>query len=885
MTNEIEQGLHEKLCAFVLGEASDEVRVEVEKALEESADLRAERERLEETIGLVKEAMAGSESLPPSAAAEILADARTPRQRPWYARPALPIAAGIAAITMIGILAFRTSVHVHQSKVSVESQLAMNERDLDERKLRQVDEPMIPVNKAPAGTVSAPPAAESVPAVVASSTQAIAPVDQPVIDSTTLDRLDVDQLSAKVGFYDEKKEASIDRSGATQPSAGGSEVELADAGVRGSAAIGVGSGGTPAPSARRSFRSGTSAGAPSAKGGTSAPITQPLYYTWRDTTLRVSGDSKDGRVASEGGARLLNQLGYVSGDDEGEVLGRDLSILDQLRRLDPPDREKWIEGECQRIVTYCRRRPNERPRDMFYRFYGDNAFELAAFEPLSTFSVDVDTASYTLARRYLNEGHIPEKAQVRTEEFINYFKADVPAPTQGTFAIHTDLAPSRYSSDKARSMLRVVVRGREVAKEQRKPLNLTFVIDVSGSMREQNRLEMVKHAVRLLVGELGSGDNLAIVAFSDDARLVLPMTSVRNRSAIETALEPLQPENSTNSEAGLKLGYATALTNINPEAQNRVVFLSDGVANVGETDPVKLSETIKPIREKGIYLNTIGVGMNNHNDTLLDQLADKGDGVSSYIDTPDEARRVIVDGFTGAFQTIARDVKIQVEFDPAQVERYRLLGYESRAIANKDFRNDKIDAGEVGAGHQVTALYEIERTAGASEKPIATVRLRWKAPRSVNAPTANEEATEIAEPVLASRQTSFEGAGTGYRRAVIVAQFAEFLRRSVHARGDSLDALITDAEKLAKETTDPELGELVVLMHKSKQLILNALPPCDDLCQTIDAVRRNELLRSEREMLAKELDGKLVTDLEKQNADLERQIRDLLRRKLEQKVK
>jgi Ca-activated chloride channel family protein len=277
--------------------------------------------------------------------------------------------------------------------------------------------------------------------------------------------------------------------------------------------------------------------------------------------------------------------------------------------------------------------------------------------------------------------------------------------------------------------------------------------------------------------------------------------------------------------------------------------------------------------------------MNNHNDVLLEQLADKGDGVCSYVDSPEEARKAIVDRFTGAFETIARDVKIQVEFDPAQVQAYRLLGYENRAIADQSFRDDRIDAGEVGAGHQVTALYEIERTQAPSEKPLAIVRLRWKAPRNVNAPSANEEANEVARPVLASQQTGFEGAGVGYRRAAVVAQFAEFLRRSVHARGDSLDDLIAEADKLVKETGDAETAEFVLLVHKSKQLILNALPACDDLCQAIDAVRRNSLLRCQEELLAKESNQKILEDIEAENRKLEERIRDLLRRRLEEKTK
>jgi len=922
MTNEIEQGLHERLCAYVLGEATDEVRAEVERALEASAELRAEREHLEKTIGFVQEAMAGSETLPPGAVAEICADARKPRHRPWYARPALRIAAAISAIAIAGVLAFR-AMEARRTRAGIElaelprklngsgrMQPAPEEADAGAKSdagLLAYAERMTQPAPADAARPSAGPAAPA--AAENTSTLYHGPSDTvpSVVSSLTVDSLE--RLDAMDGDHqaDEKllarivtkeEQERLRNLGYASPEpptvVDGSEAVPAtsEAMIQGQATPPpfVGSvGGTVSKRmqgrAAGARLAGPGSAGPQSSGGRAGELAGATTSS-DDFSMGGGKDAEGSGSREESGFRAgLSGLGYLGVEEKSEVHGRDFAVFEKARRVDPIERERWIEDECRRIVTHCRRRPSERPRDMFFRFYGDNPFEFASLDPQSTFSVDVDTASYALARRYLDEGNIPGKAQIRTEEFVNYFKADVQAPTKGTFAIHTDLAPSRFSSDKQRWMLRVVVRGREVAKAQRQPLNLTFVIDVSGSMREQNRLEMVKHAIRLLVSELGAGDNIALVAFSTDARTVLPMTPVRNRSAIEAALFPLQPENSTNSEAGLKLGYSVALANINPEAQNRVVFLSDGVANVGETDPVRISDAVKPIREKGIYLNTIGVGMNNHNDVLLERLANKGDGVCNYVDTPDEARKVIVDGFTGAFETIARDVKVQVEFDPAQVERYRLLGYENRAIADQDFRNDEVDAGEVGAGHQVTALYELELGPGAAEKPLATVHLRWKAPRSVAAPAASEEATEIAHPVLASQRTSFEGAAPGYRRAVVVAQFAEFLRRSVHARGDSLDDLILEAAKLERETADPEVTRFVGLLRKSRDLILRALPDCDDLCQTIEAIRRNALLRCERESLAREVDGHVVAELEKQNAELEQRIRELLRRKLEQEAK
>jgi Ca-activated chloride channel family protein len=524
---------------------------------------------------------------------------------------------------------------------------------------------------------------------------------------------------------------------------------------------------------------------------------------------------------------------------------------------------------------------------MFFRYWGDNPFEITALDPLSTFSADVDTASYTLARRYLVEGKLPEKAQIRTEEFVNYFKADVAAPKHGVFAIRTDLAPSRFAQPANSTWtLRVVVRGKELPKEERKPLRLTCVIDCSGSMREQNRLETVKDTLRLLLTQLNSADMVGIVAYSTDARQVLPLTSVGNRGLIEAAIGQLVPDGWTNSEGGLKLGYETALAGLDAHATNRVIFLSDGVANVGVTDPNQLSDSLKPIREKGVYLNTIGVGMNNHNDTLLEQLADKGDGQCSYIDDMSEAKRVMLDNFMGSVETIARDVKIQVDFDPAQVTRYRLLGYENRAVADADFRNDRVDAGEIGAGHQVTALYEIERNlAVTGEKPLATVRLRYKAPRIVNGP-ANEEATEVPQEVRGSQQTSFEAADAGYRRAVIVGQFAEFLRRSVHARGRSIDDLLAEAHKLELQLPqDADFHEFVMLAERSKQLVLQNLPNCDELCQAIDAYRTWQFQCAQAERLSHERQQQIVDDLARRNREMEEQIRELLRRRLESSPK
>lgn len=552
----------------------------------------------------------------------------------------------------------------------------------------------------------------------------------------------------------------------------------------------------------------------------------------------------------------------------------------------------WLERDC-------RRRPSERPRDMFFRFWGDNPFVIAAADPLSTFAADVDTASYTLARRMLREGYLPPKEQVRTEEFVNYFTPDVEAPLESTFRIATELAPSRFGPGRAAGsggqpdhwMLRVALRGKDVSRQERDPLALTFVVDTSGSMKENGRLELVKHALRLLLGELDTNDSIALVAFSREARLVLPMTSAGARGVIESALYPLTPDGGTNAEAGLKMGYEVALAGFTEGAVNRVVFLSDGVANIGQVDQDRLNEDVRRQRESGIYLNTIGVGLANHNDVFLEQLANKGDGRCDYVDGHEGARHALVDNFVGAFQPIARDVKIQVEFDPQQVLRYRLLGYENRAVADADFRNDAVDAGEVGAGHQVCALYELVLTGragapdtGFPEGAFATVRVRWKAPHSGAAGRAAAEGgdgvTEIEQPVsLLTASSAFEQASPGYRRSVLAAQFAEFLRRSIHAHGDSLDDLIAEAKRLRDrlrpgDDETREFEDFVALTETARGLLSQALASYGPLERSVDDYRWKCFdVERRRERGAEALE---LEELEREVASLLDHVRELL---------
>ncbi|MEM9379013.1 MAG: von Willebrand factor type A domain-containing protein, partial [Planctomycetota bacterium] len=422
-----------------------------------------------------------------------------------------------------------------------------------------------------------------------------------------------------------------------------------------------------------------------------ANTTHRVPYSREVPTMRRLASGGGGLAVPPPDASALAALGYGGGSEEPVARDRRGRYEDARSSSDDfflgtgkspatdPDEVTRHDRTTYRVIVPPKRLPNERPREMFFRFWGDNPFVIADRDAQSTFAADVDTASFTLARKMLREGYLPPREQVRTEEFVNFARADLAPPTEGTFALHGELAPSPFGGPTDRWLLRVGVRAAEIERDARPPLALTFVVDTSGSMKEDNRLELVKHAMRLLVGELDARDSIAIVRFSNQASEVLPPTSAAARDVIETALFQLQPDGSTNAEAGLKLGYGLAERTLAEGVQTRVVFLSDGVANVGQTDQDRIAADVASSAARGIFLNTIGVGLANHNDVFLEQMANEGQGVCDYVGDAKDARRAIVERFVGSFVTVAKDVKIQVEFDPQQVLRWRQLGYENRA--------------------------------------------------------------------------------------------------------------------------------------------------------------------------------------------------------------
>lgn len=469
--------------------------------------------------------------------------------------------------------------------------------------------------------------------------------------------------------------------------------------------------------------------------------------------------------------------------------------------------------------------PNGQPYiDNFFENYGVNPFIDTEDDHLSTFALDVDTGSYTVARRYLRDGHLPDKDAVRVEEFVNYFPQGYRYPTERPgFAIYMDGAPSPYTESGRYRMLRVGVQGYAVESSQRKDASLTFVIDVSGSMDMENRLGLVKRALELLVEQMRSSDSVGIVVYGSDARVVLKPTRGDDRGAIMEAIRSLQPEGATNAQAGLDLGYQMALRSFDPQGINRVILCSDGVANVGMTSADDIWQIVRARASEGITLTTVGFGMGNYNDVLMEQLADQGDGFYTYVDTLSEARRIFVENLTSTLQVIGMNAKIQVDFNPEVVSRYRLVGFENRAIADEDFRDDRVDAGEIGAGHAVTALYEIKLHPDASGE-VAVTHLRWEDAQS-------HTVHEIERTFYTGDFTqSFHSASPYFQRDIVVAEFAEILRNSYWAQDSSLASVMEEAERLDDRFYEESEGrEFIDLVRRAYLLQTAGVEPLDPL--------------------------------------------------------
>ncbi len=450
--------------------------------------------------------------------------------------------------------------------------------------------------------------------------------------------------------------------------------------------------------------------------------------------------------------------------------------------------------------------PEPEPDNIIVESAGIRPFVDTDRDPISTFALDVDTASYSLARNVVAAGGQPDPAGIRVEEFVNAFDYDYPSPDDGLLMV-AEGGPSPL--DPSRVLLSIGVSAEDVAAEDRPDANLTFVIDTSGSMREDDRMGMVRSALTELVENLDRDDRVAIVTFAGGAEIRLEPTRVADIDDILGVIDELEPGGSTNLSEGLDLGYALADDMFDDDEINRVIVASDGVANAGLTDPDRLVSRIRDDADRGVKLLTVGVGLGDFNDVLLETLADDGDGFYAYVNTEREARELFRDDLVGTLLTVAVDGKIQVEFDDEHVAAYRLIGFENRAVLDDDFRDDDVDAGELGAGHQVTALYELElRDAVDGRDRLGTAALRWEDPDDGD---VVETRLELTGSMLVQdwRDTSSD-----HRLAATVAMFAEILRDSPHAESITLDQVAVEVEALLDERDDRALADLLDMVDR-----------------------------------------------------------------------
>jgi Ca-activated chloride channel homolog len=448
-----------------------------------------------------------------------------------------------------------------------------------------------------------------------------------------------------------------------------------------------------------------------------------------------------------------------------------------------------------------------------YAAITETGFQRTAHHPLSTFSVDVDTAAYANVRRFLAQGQRPPADAVRVEELINYFDYDYPVPSgEHPIAIASELTTSPF--DDRYRLLRVALSARDTEERRDVAKNLVFLIDVSGSMQDPNKLPMVKRSLEMLLDELDALDRVAIVVYAGGSGVMLPPTPGSHRSRIAAAINDLEAGGSTNGASGIELAYDLAVENLRPGAINRVILATDGDFNVGVTSREQLLQLIERRRAQGVYLTVLGYGMGNLKDATMELLADHGNGNYAYIDSLREAHKVLVEEIGSTLSVVAQDTKLQLSWDESAVTRYRLIGYENRRLRDEDFANDAKDAGDLGDGHHVTALYEIELARDVdAERPLVTIDVRYKRP--------GEPESRLMRRAVSGAPVAFADASADMRFASAVAGFGLLLRESPYRGELGFDDALRIARGALGRDPNGYRRELVELVAQAKTLYEN----------------------------------------------------------------
>ncbi|MGC4023012.1 MAG: von Willebrand factor type A domain-containing protein [Cyclobacteriaceae bacterium] len=529
-------------------------------------------------------------------------------------------------------------------------------------------------------------------------------------------------------------------------------------------------------------------------------------------------------------------------------LESDASQLSEVVMTSPGKKDKHTKAEAaqtyrlmgvqgadyKNAVGYSVSQPVDEERERFnteeYDGITENIFHDAVHSPLSTFSIDVDAASYSNMRRFIQGGQRPPKDAVRIEEMVNYFHYEYPQPVgEDPFSINTEISTAPWNEK--HKLVLIGLQGKKIPTEKLPPSNLVFLIDVSGSMSDENKLPLLKSSFKLLVQQLRPQDHVAIVVYAGAAGLVLPSTSGAEKNKIIEALDHLQAGGSTAGGAGIRLAYEVAKENFNKEGNNRVILATDGDFNIGESSNGAMERLIEEKRQGGVFLTVMGFGMGNYKDSKMETLADKGNGNYLYIDSILEAQKALVNEFGGTLFTIAKDVKLQIEFNPAKVQAYRLIGYENRMLKSEDFNNDKKDAGELGSGHTVTALYEVIPVGVESKffkvdelkyqttkvdpkasktNELMTVKFRYKKP--------DGDLSKLIVHPMVDNNIAFDKTSNNFRWAASVASFGMLLRDSEYLNGFSENGIISLAQSAKGEDKDGYRTEFISLI-KADQLV------------------------------------------------------------------
>ena len=464
-----------------------------------------------------------------------------------------------------------------------------------------------------------------------------------------------------------------------------------------------------------------------------------------------------------------------------------------------------------------------------YKEIKENSFVAVAQQPVTTFSADVDRAAYANVRRIIGYGQIPPKDAVRIEEMVNYFDYDYPAPEEGSASplrVSPELAPAPWNPNHL--LLRIGLQAKKIDLAKAPPSNIVFLIDVSGSMDEENKLPLLKSSFKMLLGQLRPDDKIAIVTYANGTKVALPSTSVKDKEKIIKVLDNLYASGGTSGGKGIQLAYEQAQKSFIKNGNNRIILATDGDFNIGINNTTDLEKFIEKQRESGIYMSVLGFGMGNYRDDMAETIADKGNGNYAYIDNITEAKKVLVNELSGTLFAVAKDVKLQLEFNPKYVKEYKLIGYENRMLANEDFTNDKKDAGEIGAGHTVTVLYELVPSDGKvaqslryqsqelNEKgkgnELGFLKIRYKDPKVKDA-----KSVEITEPLVFNKKALKE-TSADYRFAASVAEFGILLRDNSNKANATYDQVIELAEGAIGKDPEGYRKEFVRLVKSVKML-------------------------------------------------------------------